>query len=132
MGGILLYFLLAIAVGVYASGKGKSAYSFLFLSLIFTPLIGWLFALIASPDPSIIRANKLKTGKYFACPYCREVISAKVSNCNFCGKEVHYAGLGIPDNDSTQLIANQNKPLNTATKVLSIIIIYRALKRLWR
>jgi phosphate/sulfate permease len=132
MGVFLLYFLLAIGVAMYAAGKGKSAYAFLFLSLIFTPIVGGLFALIANPDPSIVRANKLKSGKYFSCPYCKQIINAKVSNCNFCGKEVHYAGLGIPDNNSTELATAQTKQLNTATKVLSIIVIYQALKKLWR
>lgn len=51
----VFYPLLALFVGMYASGKGRSFFLFFILSLIFSPLLGFIIALIVKDEK---KANK--------------------------------------------------------------------------
>jgi len=45
----IVYLFLALLVGLYARGKGRSGLGFFLLSVVFSPLIGFIIALIVSP-----------------------------------------------------------------------------------
>jgi hypothetical protein len=45
----VVYLILALLVGLYARGKGRSGLGFFLLSVVFSPLIGFIIALIVAP-----------------------------------------------------------------------------------
>jgi hypothetical protein len=48
---LLCWVLLAILLGRYAREKGLSGASFFFISVFLSPLVGFLIALLSSPQP---------------------------------------------------------------------------------
>ena len=64
----------------YAKNKGHTAWIFLLVALVFSPLIGFLAALIipARVTNSLSEDTKI-------CPECAEHIKEAANVCRFCG-----------------------------------------------
>jgi hypothetical protein len=82
----LIWFLLSLMVGVIANGKGRSALMFFCLSMLFSPAVGFLSVLLASPSHEMQRARGLKSGALKKCPSCAETVNADDTVCRFCGR----------------------------------------------
>ena len=78
---ILTWIVLSILVGVYASSKGRSGIGFFFLSIILSPLIGFIIALIVQPKER--QGSQLRK-----CPFCAEDIKSEAIVCKHCGRDV--------------------------------------------
>jgi hypothetical protein len=78
---LLCWVLLAILVGRYAREKGPSGASFFFISVFLSPLIGFLIALLSSPQPEKA-AQKLGMKR---CSDCAEYVKQEARVCRFCG-----------------------------------------------
>jgi hypothetical protein len=79
----LFWVTLSVLVGVYASKKGRSGAGYFFLSLLLSPLIGFLVALLSSPDrEAAARKSGLKK-----CLQCAEFVQADALVCRFCGNK---------------------------------------------
>ena len=76
-----------IAAGI-ASSKGRSGGSYFAVSFFFTPVIGIIAALLASPDPAHTANETLYTGEGKKCPYCAEIIKQEAKVCRYCGREL--------------------------------------------
>lgn len=92
---IIIYILLAILVGVFASKKGRSGIGFTFLSLLLSPLIGLLIALIVSP----IEENIVSKGDLKKCPKCKELIRVDASICKHCGSSLKEKEKKLPSRE---------------------------------
>jgi hypothetical protein len=66
----------ALLVAIVASAKGRSAFGWLLLSLLLSPLV----TLIA-----VIGVESLRT-----CPRCAETVKAAASVCRHCGSEFSH------------------------------------------
>jgi hypothetical protein len=71
----------AVLVGVYAANKGRSGVGFFFLSLLLSPLIGFVIAVVSSPNREVV-ANKSGMKK---CPRCAEFVQGEAIVCRYCG-----------------------------------------------
>lgn len=80
---LFIWLLFAIAVAILASRKGRSGFGWFLFSVIFSPLIGFLFVLVlgdASPD-----AIKPNPNTHVKCPDCREFVLKEARVCKHCG-----------------------------------------------
>lgn len=92
-------------VAVIAHGKGRSGWKFFCLSMLFSPAVGFLVVLLASPLREIQEASGLKSGALKKCPFCFEIVSAGDVVCRFCSRplpEIIDVAATV-DNDSSEV-----------------------------
>jgi len=80
---LLFWILFAVLVGVYAANKGRSGAGFFFLSLLLSPLVGFIIAAVSKPNRE---AAAQKSGLK-KCPRCAEYVQSEAAVCRFCGNE---------------------------------------------
>jgi hypothetical protein len=78
--GFLFWIVLAVAVGAWASNKGRSGVGFFFLALLLSPLLGGIIVACLKPnEENTARAAGLKK-----CPACAEFCKPDALVCRFC------------------------------------------------
>ncbi len=91
MGVVLFWFGFAIAVGVLASNRGRSGFAWFLISVVISPLLGFIFVLVME---NLSAKQDLKNQLYFdsfnqfQCPYCLERINKGSQICRFCRSDV--------------------------------------------
>ncbi len=88
----------AILAGVIASSKKRSFFGFFLLSMVLSPLIGIIAALIAKPNIAGIERAALVSGANKRCPQCAELIRAEAIKCRFCGSDLSAHEAPPPEN----------------------------------
>lgn len=118
---ILFWFVLSILVGVFANSRGKSGILYFIFSIILSPLLGFLIALVSGDDS---KSKCLKCGqkidiKAKVCPYCldkKEIGRNKNLTENDIENEI------IKKEDSYKLILKKNFTPYSVDKVKEILI----------
>jgi hypothetical protein len=85
---ILGWIIFSLFAWKIASKKGNNGFLYFLLSIILSPLIGIIAALISSTNQKQIDANRLNAGTSKKCPFCAEIIKKQAITCRFCGKDL--------------------------------------------
>ncbi|QHG91422.1 zinc ribbon domain-containing protein [Sulfurimonas sp. CVO] len=115
------WLILAILVGVYAKGKGKSGFLYFILSVILSPLVGFLIAIISGDNEEEL----VEQGKKRKCSNCGELIRPEAKVCKFCNSEIIDGIIKTTtqeDNDKFKIsfqIKNENSWNNIKTKLFA-------------
>ena len=115
----ILVFIIAIVldylVGKYAEGKGHSFGKFFWISVFLTPIIGFLWALVAEEDIQYIETKKISSQGYKRCPYCDELVRPHAKVCKHCRKDIVKSKHLLSDKDSVCMKCGE-KRANAAFK----------------
>ena len=90
---ILFWIGLAIAVGVFASNRGRSGFGWFLLAVLISPLLGGIFLLLAknlTPQiPQVVTIARSDDDFDYTkkCPRCAEDVKRAAQVCRFCGHE---------------------------------------------
>ncbi len=79
------YIAFAFVVGWQWSRKGRSFLGGLLISLILSPLLGFLVGLFLAPDRAAVESAALSGGDLRKCPQCAELIKTEAQVCRYCG-----------------------------------------------
>ncbi|HLZ92961.1 MAG TPA: hypothetical protein VKQ28_14705 [Candidatus Acidoferrum sp.] len=83
MGELVIWIVLSVAVAAYAGSKGRSGAGFFFLSLLLSPLIGFIWVAVGASNPQAIGLRK--------CPQCAEWVRGEALKCRFCSHDFYSA-----------------------------------------
>jgi RNA polymerase subunit RPABC4/transcription elongation factor Spt4 len=93
---ILTWLTLAVVVGIYAHNKGLSGVLYFFISLVFSPLVGFL---IVSERKTAVIAERTGIKK---CPDCAEVVKTEALLCPFCGHKFSNVSAVVSQEEQSQ------------------------------
>ncbi len=77
----ILWLLLAVAVGVLASNRGRNGFGWFLFSMLLSPLLGVIFLLVS-------KDLKKDDGVRVPCPACSEKVLITASICPHCRSEI--------------------------------------------
>lgn len=84
----IFWLALSIIPPIIAINKGRSGAGFFFLSILLSPIIGIIAALVAKPNQKQLEAEQIASGYQKKCPYCAELIKKEARICRHCAKEI--------------------------------------------
>lgn len=91
--GVLVFLLvvlvgLSLMVGIYANAKGRSAVGFFFLSMLTSPIVGIIVAMIVRPTQKVKESWAIESGENRKCPFCAELVKSEAIVCKHCGRDL--------------------------------------------
>lgn len=92
--GWLVFSFVAAAI---AAHEGRSAVGYFLLSVLLSPLIGIICALVTTPNVQKVEAHRIASGENKKCPYCAELIKREAKVCRYCGRDVFAPQLAMTD-----------------------------------
>lgn len=84
----LFWIVFTVLVGVFANAKKRSVLGWCFISLIFSPLVAFLFLLVLPTVKPEEPNLELVVAEERICPYCAEPIKRAAIKCKHCGSDV--------------------------------------------
>jgi hypothetical protein len=93
---VLVWVILSVLVGVYATSRGHGFFASFCISLILSPLIAFLILLVRKPNTKAIEERAIADGGSRKCPQCAELIKAEAIVCRYCNARLDAPEAGPP------------------------------------
>lgn len=84
----IFWILFAVAVGIFASNKGRSGFGWFVLSLVISPLLGIIFCAVSKDLSPGAKASAPSLSTHRKCPACAELILPEAVICKHCQSPV--------------------------------------------
>ena len=92
LSGLFTWALLSVLVGVLAHNRGRFGFGWSIVSLMLSPLIGFIIVLCLSDakkaKPTDGLGNVVSESTHRRCPACRELIRIDARKCRHCGEQL--------------------------------------------
>ena len=88
--GGFIWFVFAIAVGIWASNRGRSGFGWFLLAVVISPLLaGILLAVTKNRAGSDTISTLPSERTHVRCPQCAEFVLPEAKKCKHCGAELN-------------------------------------------
>ena len=77
----------SVIAAIIAANKGRSGFWFFVLSVVLSPLIGIIAALVVARDDDQLVTHAIAD----QCPFCSELIKRGAIVCKHCGRDIPRA-----------------------------------------
>lgn len=113
----IFWVLFSVAVGVYASNRGRSGLGWFALSLLISPLLGLIFCAVSTDKSRAPGAGQPGAATHVKCPACAEWVLPEARVCKHCGAAL------VPPTHTPQQRAAEAEATERTNYIMGVVFV---------